>query len=289
MTDLSSVESLTAAGFPTSPASQQRFLEDTAAGRTARMELPTNRAIAFVAGGALSAAGAVVLLSRGDMTGLWAAGGAAVLHAVAAGFSTRNHKQLASRDGDAHPSACFRDNDGKLRLRLREGERVLHEADADGLVRSRARTVAALVQASWGIILGGVPIAIAAGAALSKPALVLVALGTFLGTYVFGRGVMSAAFTRPAERVVLTNQRVAVLAAPGAAHSFPLDTLRYRPVVVARGEGRATVAISSRNLPATHPLPLRGLYGLHDIDEQVAVAWAADAMDARKKLREAKG
>ncbi len=288
MTDLSSAESLSAAGFATSPASQQRFLEDVAAGLCARMELPTSRALAFVAGGALSLAGALMLLLRGDMTGLWAAGGAAALHAVLAGLSARSTKQLASPSGPPHPSACFRDQDGTLRLRLAAGERVLHEADADGRVRTRARLFGSLAQVSWGIVLGGVPIALAAGGALSKPALLLVAAGTFLGTYLFGRGVLSAIGTRPIERVALTNQRVAVLAAPGAAHSVPLESLRFRPIVVGRGQGRATIALASRTLPATHPLPFPGLYGLHDVDEASARAWAGDAMDARRALLESK-
>jgi hypothetical protein len=284
VTDLLSAESLRAAGFPTSPATQQRFLEDTTARRTARMELPVQKALAFLGGGALSLGGALLMLQRGDMTGLWAAGGSAVLHALLAGLTLRQRKQLAAPDGDAHPSACFRDERGKLRLRLREGERPLHEADADGPVRKTARVLAGAFQTSSGVVLGGVPIALAAGGQLSKPMLVLVALGTFLGTYVFGRGLMTLFGTKPVERVVLTNQRVAVLAAPGVAHSLPLDMLRFRPVVVGRGEGRATVALASRPLPATHPLPLPGLYGLHDVDEASAREWAGDLMDARKKL-----
>lgn len=286
MNDLMSAESLSAAGFSASPASQQRFLEETAARRTARMELPVQRWLAFVSGGALSVAGAALLLARGDMTGLWAAGGSAVLHALSAGLSLRSQRQLASPDGEPHPSACFRDQRGVLRLKLNEGERVLHEADADGPVRKTARALAGAFQASWGIVLGGVPIAIAAGAPLSKPALLAVTLGTFLGTYVFGRGVMSLVGTKPVERVVLTSQRVAVLAAPGVAHSLPLEQLRFRPVVVGREEGRATVALASRPLPATHPLPLPGLYGVHDVDERTAKAWAGDAMDARRALVE---
>lgn len=284
MTDLSSAESLRAAGFSASPAGQERFLAEVAARRTARMELPVNRALAFVGGGALSLSGALLLLTRGDMTGLWAAGGAAVLHALSAGLSARNRRQLSAPDGDAHPSACFRDPRGTLRLRLGEGERVLREADADGRVRRTTRRVAGALLASWGIVLGGVPIALAGGAALSKSTLLLVTLGTFLGTYVFGRGLVSLFGTKPVERVVLTNHRVAVLAAPGAAHSVLLDRILHRPVVVGREQGRATVALATRPLPATHPLPLPGLYGLHDVDEEAARAWAGDAMDARKAL-----
>lgn len=283
MNDLMSVESLSAAGFHASPAAQQRFLEETAARRTARMELPVHRWMSFAAGGALSLAGAVLVLLRGDMSGLWVAGGAAVLHAISAGFSLRNRGSLSSPDGDPHPSACYRDERGTLRLRLEEGERVLHEADADGPVRTVPRLIAAAVQTSWGIVLGGIPVALLGGALVSKPALLLATVGTFLGTYVFGRGVMSLLGTKPVERVVLTDRRIAVLAAPGVAHSVPLDQLRYRPLVIGREAGKATVAITSRPLPATNPLSLPGLYGLHDVDEKTARAWAGDAMDARKK------
>lgn len=284
MNDLLSAESLSAARFPANPGSQQRFLQEVTEGRTARMELPHNRALAFGAAWAFSLASAALLLAREDFTGVWAAGGSALLHAMAAGFSTWSRRQHSLPDAEPHPSACYRDEHKQLRLRLQEGEEVLHDAPADGRVRRSARVIAGILQMCWGVVLGGVPIALAAGAELSKPGLVLVTVGTFLGTYVFGRGVVSLVGTKPVERVVLTNQRVAVLAAPGVAHSLPLKTLRHRPVVVGRGDGRATVALASKTLPSTHPLPMPGLYGLHDVTEAEAKAWAGDAMDARKAL-----
>jgi hypothetical protein len=284
MSDLATTESLAAAGFPASEGGQRSFLEQVLNRRTARMELPTRRELLFGAAGLLSFGFTALSMTRGDLAAIWAAGGAAVLHAASAYLAWYQRRGRAHAGAEPHPSACYRDAQGGLRLRLDQDERVLHEAAADGLVRGGLRRTAGLFHVVWGLLLGGLPIAAAGGISLGSPVLLLVTAATYLGTFFFGRGVMSLLAVKPVERVVLTNKRIAVLAAPGAAESVSLRTLHNRPIVVGREGGTATVALATKALPATRPLSFPGLFGMHSLDDAEARAWAGAAMDARRAL-----
>lgn len=283
MNDLTTSASLAAGGFSASPTAQQRFLEDVVARRVYRLERATRPWLTFLGGFGLSVAGAALLLARGDMTGLWASGAAAVMHALCAGLVARSQRQRALPSAEPHPAACFVNDHGELTPLLSPGETVLYARRADGAVGVLPRVLASWVLLGWGLVLGGLPVALVGGARLGPLGLVVMSLGTFLGTYAFGRGVTGLLGMHAVERLVVTDQRIVGLFAPGVAQSLPLEALTYRPVVVAREAGRATLALGMRTLPATHPLPVHGLYGLFEMPEAEAKDVAGALMDARRR------
>jgi hypothetical protein len=276
-------ETLQRAGFMATAVRQERFVADVAGRRTAIAELPQSKTVQWLAAGALAGAFAALTLARGNPEGAYAAFGALLGHGALAFRAWTTRRARSVPEAEPHPAACFRDGEGVLRLVLDPGEEVLRSARADGPTRPRLRQLAGVTQMLWGVILGGLPIAAAAGG-VSTGTLLLMGLGTLVGTAFFGRGVESLTSVRPVERIVLTNRRIAALGAPGMAHSIPLVLLPNRPVVVGRDGGRATVAIATRPLRASSPLPFPALYGVHDLDDEQAQAWAKEAMDARKEL-----
>jgi hypothetical protein len=283
--DLTTAESLEAAGFPAPAGKQERFVQDVVTRRQSRMELPTRRWLVGVAGAILSGGFAAMSASRGDLGGALACATAAATHLAMAGISFSSLRARAKRE-DTTGDGCWRDDGGVLRLSLEEGERVLKEADADGAPRPLPRKVGGMFTMMWGVLLGGLPLALLGGQPLEGLGLAAAAVGTFFGTYVFGRGVMSMLGAGEVERLVLTDRRIALLAAPGVTVSLPLTTLEHRPVVVGREAGRATLALAERKLPATAPLPLRGLVGLFDLDDEEARGWAGATMDARRARKD---
>jgi hypothetical protein len=205
------------------------------------------------------------------------------MHALAAGLVKRAKAQRSLAAAEPHPSACFLDDEGELAPVLSPGETVLFARRADGRRGFLPRLLASCVLLGWGLVLGGLPVALVGGARLGPVGLVVLSVGTFLGTYAFGRGVSGLFGTHPVERLAVTNQRVVAMFAPGVAQSLPLEAMSYRPVVVARDGGKATLALGMRTLPTTHPLPLHGLYGLFEIPEDEAKHVAGALMDARRR------
>lgn len=282
MKDLASAESLEAARFAASPPQQERFVNDVVVRRHTRLELHARPWMTSLAGGLLSAAFAAVSALRGDAPGAMAATGAAATH-LAFGMLAVSGQRARSKEGADPEAGCYRDDDDKLRLVLQDGERVIVQKNADGPVRSGARLIGGFFQSLWGLLLGGLPLALAAGRSDVVGLKVgLVTAGTFVGTWVFGRGISHLIASKPVERFVLTNRRFAALVAPGVAHVVPLISLPLRPVVVAREDGRATLALGQRVQPGARPLPAVGLLGWHDVDEQDAQRWARETMDARR-------
>jgi hypothetical protein len=258
MNDLASADSLQAAGFPVTPDKQERFLSDVVTRRHSRLELLARPWVTGLAGGLLSAAFAFASARRGDPQGAMAGGAAALSHFAVALIGLGGQRTRSGRDAGAN-DACYRDDEGKLRLVLGEGESVIVQRAADGEVKSTPRRIGSLFQMMWGTLLGGLPLAFAGGRDLVGLSLGAVAVGTFVGTWVFGRGVAHLLGAKPIERLVITDKRVAALVAPGGAHVVPLQSLHFRPVVVGREEGRATFALGQRPQPAVRPLPVVGL------------------------------
>lgn len=282
MSDLAGSDSLLAAGFHVAPIRQERFVTSVMRRIHSRLEMLAHPWVTGVAGGALSVGFSALSMSRGDALGAMAAGAAALSHLAVAFIGFNGQRTRSSRD--AEPGAgCYRDDDGELRFTLDEGETLIAQHHADGRVRAIPRRVGAFFQSMWGLLLGGLPLALAAGRELVGLPLGAVAIGTFIGTWVFGRGVAHFVGVRPVESVVLTDRRVVLLLAPGMVHITPLVSLPYRPVVVARDDHRATLAIGQRSLPAVRPAPLFGLVGWDDLDVKDAERWAGELMDARKK------
>jgi len=283
--DLLEREQLIRAGFRPQVHVQEQFALRVASKRTMKMELPIRESALFGAGAALSLALAIMLFmtARGEVaiapvvSALW--------HSAFAYLAERKRKARITLNGELFPNASKRDGQRVLRLALQKNERVIFEGNADGGERKILRRVSAGVQMFWGILLAGVPAAVFIG--FPPPwSIIAMILGTFVGTGIFGRGVRTAIASKYVERVVLTNQRVAVIADEGVAHSINLEHLEHRPVVVGRENNRATLAIATQTPPSLRPLPIYGLYGFHDLNEQKAKAVAGEVMDARKKRLE---
>lgn len=275
--------SLERAGFRPQVHAQEQFMLRIASKSTVRAELALRESVLYGAGSALSLGLAVVMFmtARGDiaiaplLSGVW--------HAAFAFLAERKRKKRITTKGDDAFEGCERDSKGILRLATEKNERVLYEGDADGRERKTLRNISALVQVFWGILLAGIPGAVFAG--LPAPLnMIATVVGTFLGSAIFGRGVRTAIATKPVERVVFTNKRVALLADEGVTHSILYKYLRHRPVVVGREEGRATFGAELRPIVSARPLPVHGLYGFHDIDLESAKKLAQEVMTERRAI-----
>jgi hypothetical protein len=274
-------DALQRAGFRATEMQQRSFLERVVTRQLSRMEVQARPSALHIAGAALSFLGALALWSRGAGEVATAGVVSGAWHMAIGYARLRGRKKRAERTGPDEPRACFRDDDGVLRLRLEDGEQVLFERDADGRERKTLRRFGGALNAFWGLALSGLPAAVFAPIG-GVAGTLLTAVGTFFGTALFGRGVASLVTLRPVERFVVTDRRVAVLGAEGAAISVLLEHLRLRPLVVGRDEGRASLAVESRSLPASRPLPAHGLVGLFDLDDKEAREVAGLIMEHRK-------
>jgi hypothetical protein len=282
--DLNSNEALARAGFAVDNNAQQRFISRIGQGLYSVPRLVVRPEVLPLGGVLACLTGAGLRMAVGDVQGGVAAGLAAAGHAVFLALGLKRSADRRRREGDDDPRAAF--DDGELKPRLGEDERLLQAVDVPApRDRGIALSGAGLFQVIWGLLLGGLPLALG-GAAQGTVGLLLTAVATMVGTGVFGRGLRALVSLKPVRRLVLTDQRVVMLAAPGAARSIYLDELRHRPVLVARGEGRATLAIDIRPQEALAPLPLMGLVGVDDVDEEEGQRWAADVMDARRAVLE---
>lgn len=283
--ELVSEASLRRAGFPATEREQALFTERVAAGETARLDVVTRPEWTFLGGAALAALFAVLLLGRAQFFEAVTASGVTAAH-LALGLRAR-HRRLQRASPDAPPEkGAFVDEGGELRPVLEEGEAELTSFEADGPERRALGRFFGGAQLAWGALLAGLPFALLAGREPSGLGLTLAGVGTFFGAAIFGRGLKVLFGTRPVRRFVVTSRRLIALAAPGALKSVRLDALRHRPVVVARGQGRATLALDVKPLAKAKPLRFLGLLGAHDLDEERAKAIAGAVMDARRALLE---
>ena len=278
--DVGTDASLHRAGFGASGADQARFASRLTNRMYSRAELPVRSSLLFASASALCFLGAAARMAMADPVAGAIAGIAGAVHAVLAARSEKRQRARAAKDGDADPSACFIDDDGVLTPRLEPGEQILWSRDADGPLRGWVRKAGGSLQALWGLLLAGLPIA-TVGAAPSPAVFALLTLATGLGAAMFGRGFRAMFGTDWVKRLVLTDRRLVALAAPGAAQSILLEGRRHRPVVVGRGEGKATFGLDVRPLNSVAPIQLMALYGFDSVGEETAKDLAGSVMDAR--------
>ncbi|MCP4499812.1 MAG: hypothetical protein GY822_07605 [Deltaproteobacteria bacterium] len=301
---LLSERSLEAAGFRGGEESQKRFMSRIMQGAYRRADLPTSKSVLFGAAAALCGAGSALLVARGVGSAAAIVGGAGVLHAFLFAWTAKKDRKLMEKEGDASWVAAYRDDDGKLLPRMDPDENIVlwRSMDGDepaktGLLKNRKRprflrTGAALFQTLWGTLLGGLPIAVAAGG-LSIGTSIFLGFGTFIGTAIFGRGIRTLLFCKDAEAMVLTNRRMVLIADTGAARSFALADMEHRPMVLGRSDENGvslghTVAFDVMPLTSVAPLPMKALVGMEGLSEEEAREWAGACMDERQGALRAK-
>ncbi len=279
---LVTTEALSGAGFLATEADQQKFSSRILARAYSRMDLPRFRAPLFGAGAALAAAGAAISFGRGQLFATAIAAGAAAVMTVAFGAVFAGDRARRKADSEFDPRGCYVDEAGLLRPTLDEGEQLLLVRPADGRDRKLVRAISGAFQATWGVLLAGLPLAtVAPGSVVGA---VLALAGTLLGAGMFGRGVRTVFFHDPVRSWALTSQRLVGMVAPGAAVSIELSRLRHRPVVVGRPDGTATFAAEVRPLSAVAPLPMMGLVGFDALPTEEGEKWARATMGARRAL-----
>lgn len=279
---LVTTEALSDAGFLATENDQKKFSSRILARAYSRMDLARYRAPLFGAGAALAAAGAAISFARGQMFAVAIAAGAAAVMAVAFAAVFSSERARRKEDSDFDPRGCFVDETGLLRPALDEGEQLLLVRPADGRDRKLVRAVSGAFQATWGVLLAGLPLATVAPGSVAGAILALA--GTLLGAGMFGRGVRTVFFHEPIRAWALTSQRLVGMVAPGSAVSIELSRLRHRPVVVGRPDGSATFAAEVRPLSSVAPLPMMGLVGFDVISAEEGEKWARATMGARRAL-----
>jgi hypothetical protein len=265
------------------------FLERAVSRRFVRLEVLRRAAAGYAASGALMALGGAVLAGRGARD---AALMSAVCSAVLAALAVRAGKaELERRRGTGTDwlASCVQGERGELVAMLGPGEELLLAHDLSGPTGGMLRRAAAWAQAFMGFLMAGLPPAVLASRQDPGPWLIawawLVALG---GAAVFGRGIHLVVGATPAQRLVLTNQRLVALGAPGAARSLLLSELRHKPAVVERLDGTATVAFAFERLKSAGLFPLMGIWGLDGVAAEAAREWA-QAVRARQVQRLGQG
>ena len=278
-------QALARAGFGASEMEQERFVSRIASGRTARAELSNSRGFLHLSATLVAGAFAVLLISRGQQPDAIAAGAAALGHAVLGVRARKSQQQLGREDAPAEADACYEAKDGLLHPALGPDEKILFAFEADGKERKLLRFISGNAFMLWGLLLGGLSFTMFSGNE-SAVAVLVNAVACFVGSAISGRGMRTLVATESVKRFVVTNERTVAMVAPGAAWSISHSALRHRPVVVARPNHRATLALAIRPLPSASPLPFMSLVGVHDISENEAKKIAGTVMEARRTLLE---
>lgn len=276
-------KALARAGFGASDIEQERFVARVASGRTARAELSNSKGFLHLSATLVAGAFAVLLVSRGQQPDAIAAGGAGLLHAILGLRARQAQRLLGQADAPAEADACYLASDGVLQPALGPNEKVFFAFDADGQERKLLRFVSGNAFMLWGLLLGGLSFAMLAG--VDGPIAVAAnAVACFVGSAISGRGMRTLVATESVKRFAITNERTVAMVAPGAAWSISHTALRHRPLVVARPNRRATLALAVRPLASASPLPFMALVGAHDVEENLAKEIASAVMDARREM-----
>ena len=201
-TSPSSAIALKSAGFLATEDDQKKFASRILARAYSRMDLPTFRAPIFGGGAALAAAGAVLSFARDQTSAMAIAAGAAGVLAVAFVASTVRERARRDKDSVFDPRGCYLDENGLLVPALDDDEQLLLVHDADGRDRTLVRAISGAFQATWGVLLAGLPLATAIPGSAFGAALALG--GTLLGAGIFGRGVRTVFFHQAVKRWALT-------------------------------------------------------------------------------------
>jgi hypothetical protein len=275
-------------GFCTSPNQEAGFIQDVYERRYSRLELPIRGGLIFLTTGLVCALMTPWVSGQGYPR-LGAAMAIITMGFFALAMSEyRRVKGRGHRDAEEHPNACFPDEQGLMPV-LGEEEKIVGRVSIQAKTRIGLRRFSGVTQIFWGTMLAGLPMAtvmaptgnnISAG--LSGWTLVF----TVFGAMVAGRGIRDLTSLQPAKELVLTNQRLVIMACPGAARSLPLEQLRHRPIVLERVDGDATLAFELERLASAGLLPVKGIWGSDGFTVEEARRWASVVIEARAAIVE---
>lgn len=272
--------------FTASESQQHKFVDRVVQKRFARPDIAVRGWLIPGAAAALQGVGAAALIARGEARAAVIAGLVAAGTASLAWQMWRMQQLKSAADTAPDSEAAYRDADGLLTPVLDDGERVIARLKPDAKQARLARAVSGALQSVWGVLLAGIAVAVVLGRGGDVPQMMMWLMGAIAvgSSLLFGRGVRDLFGLAAAETLVVTNQRLVAIAAPGALQSMSLEHLTNRPIVVGREDGRATIALALGNHIATARLPVRVLWGQADVDDQVARQVAHAVVDARLTL-----
>ena len=170
---------------------------------------------------------------------------------------------------------------------LGDGEEIVGRIGIQAKTRNGLRRFSGVTQVFWGTMLAGLPMATVmapAGNNISAGLSGWTLVFTVFGAMVAGRGIRDLTSLRPARELVLTNQRLVIMACPGAARSLPLEQLRHRPIVLERVEGDATLAFELERLASAGLLPVKGIWGSDGFTVEEARRWASAVIEFRDAI-----
>jgi hypothetical protein len=269
-------------GFTASPDDESRFVDAVIQGRYGAPEVPLHGGVATGVGALFCALGTFAALRHGQRPFSEVLIFYAVVLAGIAYARFRMHRERGVEGCPPHPHACWETEEG-LMPSLADGERLIRRLSVSLPARDGFRRISGFVQLGWGVMLAGLPLAtvVAPGEPLEGGYLAWAAIFTLAGALVVGRGVRDLLFLGNARALVLTNERLVLLAGLGAARSIALEHLGHRPVVVRRVDGTATLGLDLPRLTSAGMLPWKGLWGTDGIEPDEADAWAQDLIEQR--------
>ena len=270
-------------GFTASEGEEARFVDAVLQGRYGAPEIPVHGGVATGVGALFCILGTSLALREGQEGFSEVLVFYAVILTGIAIARFRMHRERAREGCAPHPHAGWESPDG-LMPSLAEGETLIRRAHMALPARHGFRRISGIVQLGWGLMLTGLPIAtvMGPGEALRGGYLIWAAVFTLAGALVFGRGVRDLFALGSANTLVLTSERLVLLAAPGAVRSVCLERLPHRPAVVRRTDGRATLGLDLQRLTSAGMLPWKGLWGSDGMEPEEADAWARDVITQRE-------
>lgn len=185
--------------------------------------------------------------------------------------------------GNEDEWACYGENE-LLKPRLFDGESLVAVVPANARIRTSSRFFMGGLQIVWGSMLAGLPLATVAGGEESVMEYQFwISAFTTIGMIVLARGLRDMFFLVPVAQWALTNQRLVAMGGPGVARSLWFETLVHKPLVIPRSENTATFALELRKLVSAGMLPMRGLWGVDEMNREQAESWARAVIAGRDK------
>ena len=271
-------------GFSTTREQETRYIQWVAECRYARLEVPGRSGVVPLIAGGLTVITGPVCASLGfaELTLPFIVSGLILL--LLGAFRAGAHRGRSLATGPEDEWACYRTAEG-LVPRLMEDESLLGVTPATAPIRNGVRRVMAGLQVVWGIVLAGLPIATVAVAGENVgDRQFWISLFTVVGWVVVARGVRDGFFLNPVSHWAMTTRRLVAMAGPGQARSLFFEYLVHVPLVVPRSEDKATFALELRRLVSAGMLPMRGLWGVDEMERSRAEEWAKVVMAARRSV-----
>lgn len=271
-------------GFTTNKAQEKQFIQWVASCRYGRVEIESHTGVIPMVAGALTVACGPLSQAFGyPMLNLpFIVSGLILLLLGGFRFGPNATRKLAN--GQEDEWACYDGTNG-LVPRLFEGEQLLGTENASAPIRNGVRRLMGGLQVGWGLVLAGLPLAtVASGGADVEEYQFWISGFAVVGLLVVARGVRDLLFLKPVIRWALTDRRIVGMAQAGAARSLWMEELAHKPVVVPRSKTTCTVAFDLRRLRSVGMFPMRGLWGVDEMEREEGQRWAQAVVDLRGEL-----